>query len=123
MEALRDLPHRQRDCLALRYYHELPVDEIAATLGLSANSVKTHLQAGLRGPRPPTLEENAMSALEDRLHDALGAEGRAPEPSPDLFARVVGSIDDDRAPAPARCAPSPLLWLAGRRRSPCRCSP
>jgi RNA polymerase sigma-70 factor (sigma-E family) len=47
--ALRALPHRQRECLALRYYLELPVDEIAEVLGLSANSVKTHLKRGLRG--------------------------------------------------------------------------
>lgn len=46
--ALRALPLRQRDCLALRYYLELPIEEIASTLGLSANSVKTHLQRGLR---------------------------------------------------------------------------
>ncbi len=47
--ALRALPHRQRECLALRYYLELPVDEIAGLLGLSPNSVKTHLKRGLRG--------------------------------------------------------------------------
>ncbi len=47
LEALRDLPHRQRDCLVLRYYDELGIDEIAATLDLSRNSVKTHLQRGL----------------------------------------------------------------------------
>jgi RNA polymerase sigma-70 factor (sigma-E family) len=46
--ALRALPLRQRDCVALRYYLDLPVDEIARTLGLSPNSVKTHLQRGLR---------------------------------------------------------------------------
>jgi len=48
IEALRALPRRQRDCVALRYYLELPVPEIAETLGLSVNSVKTHLQRGLR---------------------------------------------------------------------------
>ncbi len=48
IEALRGLPRRQRDCLVLRYYVELPVGEIAETLGLSPNSVKTHLQRGLR---------------------------------------------------------------------------
>jgi hypothetical protein len=37
-----------------------------------------------------------MSALEDRLHDVLAAEGRSRSPSPDLFTRVVDSIDDDR---------------------------
>ena len=48
IEALRGLPRRQRDCVVLRYYVELPVAEIAATLGLSPNSVKTHLRRGLR---------------------------------------------------------------------------
>jgi RNA polymerase sigma-70 factor (sigma-E family) len=48
VEALRALPKRQRDCVALRYYLELPVPEIADTLGVSVNSVKTHLQRGLR---------------------------------------------------------------------------
>jgi len=55
--ALRELPPRQRDCLVLRYYLELPVPEVAGTLGLSVNSVKTHLQRGLRALetrlRPP----------------------------------------------------------------------
>jgi RNA polymerase sigma-70 factor (sigma-E family) len=46
--AVRDLPRRQRDCVALRYYLELSVEEIATTLGVSPNSVKTHLQRGLR---------------------------------------------------------------------------
>jgi RNA polymerase sigma-70 factor (sigma-E family) len=48
IEALRQLPVRQRDCLVLRYYIELGVSEIAETLGLSPNSVKTHLSRGLR---------------------------------------------------------------------------
>ncbi len=47
IDALRDLPHRQRDCLTLRFYNELGIAEIAETLGLSPNSVKTHLQRGL----------------------------------------------------------------------------
>jgi RNA polymerase sigma factor (sigma-70 family) len=47
--ALRDLPHRQRDCLVLRYYDELGVDAIAELLGISRNSVKTHLSRGLAG--------------------------------------------------------------------------
>jgi RNA polymerase sigma-70 factor (ECF subfamily) len=47
IDALRDLPHRQRDCIVLRYYDELGIDDIAATLGISRNSVKTHLGRGL----------------------------------------------------------------------------
>ncbi len=56
LEALRDLPARQRACLVLRYYDDLGPDDIAATLGVSRNSVKTHLQRGLATleapPRP-----------------------------------------------------------------------
>jgi hypothetical protein len=37
-----------------------------------------------------------MSTLEERLHEALAAEGRTRVPAPDLFDRVVGSIRDDR---------------------------
>jgi RNA polymerase sigma-70 factor (sigma-E family) len=48
VDALRGLPRRQRDCVVLRYYLDLPVGEIAETLGLSPNSVKTHLTRGLR---------------------------------------------------------------------------
>lgn len=47
LEAVRDLPHRQRDCLVLRYYQEMGIDGIAETLRISRNSVKTHLQRGL----------------------------------------------------------------------------
>jgi RNA polymerase sigma-70 factor (sigma-E family) len=45
--ALRALPVRQRECLALRYYLGLSEAEIADTLGISAGSVKTHTHRGL----------------------------------------------------------------------------
>jgi RNA polymerase sigma-70 factor (sigma-E family) len=47
IEALRELPLRQRDCVVLRYYFESGIHEIAETLGISQNSVKTHLKRGL----------------------------------------------------------------------------
>ncbi|MFZ9042099.1 MAG: RNA polymerase sigma factor [Ilumatobacteraceae bacterium] len=47
VEAVRRLPRRQRDCVALRYLMDLSVAEIAQTLDLSENSVKTHLKRGL----------------------------------------------------------------------------
>jgi hypothetical protein len=37
-----------------------------------------------------------MSALEDRLHEALAGQGDTWSPSPDLFERVVDGIDADR---------------------------
>ena len=48
IDALRELPGRQRDCLTLRYYYDMSPTEIADGLGLSVNSVKTHLKRGLR---------------------------------------------------------------------------
>ncbi len=47
LEAVRRLPNRQRDCITLRYFEELPIVAIASTLGLSANSVKTHLRRAM----------------------------------------------------------------------------
>jgi RNA polymerase sigma factor (sigma-70 family) len=48
VDALRELPRRQRDCLILRYYDELGIDDIAETLDISRNSVKSHLTRGMR---------------------------------------------------------------------------
>ena len=45
--ALRRLPVRQRECLVLRYYLDLSEAEIAAALGISTGSVKTHSHRGL----------------------------------------------------------------------------
>ena len=47
LTALRSLPDRQRECLVLRYYLDLPEAAIAETLGISAGSVKTHTHRGL----------------------------------------------------------------------------
>ena len=56
LDALRELPERQRACLVLRYYEELSMGEVADTLRISKNSVKTHCRRGL-------------AALESRLGD------------------------------------------------------
>lgn len=47
IDAVRQLPARQRDCITLRYFEEMSIDGIATTLGLSGNSVKTHLQRAM----------------------------------------------------------------------------
>lgn len=47
IEALNSLSPRQRHCLVLRFYMDLTEKEIAVTLGISPNSVKTHCQRGM----------------------------------------------------------------------------
>ena len=47
VDALRELPRRQWECLVLRFYGDLSEAEIASTLGISANTVKTHTRRGL----------------------------------------------------------------------------
>jgi RNA polymerase sigma factor (sigma-70 family) len=47
LDALRNLSPRQRDCLVLRFYMELSESEIASTLDISPNSVKTHCRRGM----------------------------------------------------------------------------
>ena len=47
LDAVRDLPLRQRSCVILRYYDELGIAGIAETLGISQNSVKTHLKRAM----------------------------------------------------------------------------
>ncbi len=51
LDALLALSRRQRECLVLRFYLDLTEREIGATLGISANSVKTHCRRGLAGMR------------------------------------------------------------------------
>ena len=45
--ALGRIARRQRACLVLRYYLDLPESEVAGVLGISQGSVKTHTSPGL----------------------------------------------------------------------------
>ncbi len=47
LAALATLPERQRACLVLHYYEEMTIAEVADTLRISKNSVKTHCKRGL----------------------------------------------------------------------------
>jgi RNA polymerase sigma-70 factor (sigma-E family) len=54
IDAIRSLPRRQRECIALRYYSGLSEAEIADALGISGGSVKSHTS-------------RAMAALAEKL--------------------------------------------------------
>jgi RNA polymerase sigma-70 factor (sigma-E family) len=54
LAAVRTLPLRQRQCVALRFYEDMTEAQIAETLGISQGSVKTHLH-------------RAMASLTERL--------------------------------------------------------
>jgi RNA polymerase sigma-70 factor (sigma-E family) len=45
--ALSELSPRQRACIVLRYYQDLPVAQIAATLGLREGTVKRYLSEAM----------------------------------------------------------------------------
>ena len=45
------LPQRQREAVALRYLADLEEAEVSRALGISASTVRTHVQRGLAGLR------------------------------------------------------------------------
>jgi RNA polymerase sigma factor (sigma-70 family) len=50
--ALRKLPLDQREVLVLRYYLDLPVEEVAAITGVPMGTVKSRINRGLAAMRP-----------------------------------------------------------------------
>jgi RNA polymerase sigma-70 factor (ECF subfamily) len=63
VEALRALPRRQREAVSLRYLADLREAEVADLLGLSRETVKTHVRRGL-------------TTLRKRLGDDFSEEAR-----------------------------------------------
>jgi RNA polymerase sigma-70 factor (sigma-E family) len=51
LDAMRGLPDRQREVLALRYYLDLSEADIAQTLGISKGAVKSHASRGVAALR------------------------------------------------------------------------
>jgi RNA polymerase sigma factor (sigma-70 family) len=56
--ALHSLPCRQREAIVLRYYADLSEAEIAATMGISRGSVKSHTARAMAALKS-TLERDA----------------------------------------------------------------
>jgi RNA polymerase sigma factor (sigma-70 family) len=50
--ALRKLPIEQREVLVLRYYLDLPLDEVASVTGVPVGTVKSRINRGLAAMRP-----------------------------------------------------------------------
>jgi RNA polymerase sigma factor (sigma-70 family) len=78
-DELQKLTPRERACLVLRYYDDLKVDDIAATLELSPGTVKRYLSDGLAKmaislaePEPHTMPSTPTNST-DRSTTALGA--------------------------------------------------
>lgn len=58
LDAMRALPDRQREVLALRYYLDLSEAEIADTLGISRGAVKSHASRGAAALRTLLQEDS-----------------------------------------------------------------
>ena len=57
-----NLPDRQRECLALRYYLDLPHSEVARILGVSEGAARVRVHRALARLRP------AIDVSEDPSH-------------------------------------------------------
>lgn len=75
MAALRDLPAGQRRALALHYLVDLPLEEVATTLGVSVGTVKSRLSRGRRALA------GLLAVVEPGPEPRPGPESR-PEPEP-----------------------------------------
>ena len=62
VQALTGLPPRQRACVVLRYYEDLPVAEVAALLGVNEGTVKSQTARALA-----TLKTMIGSGTDDEL--------------------------------------------------------
>jgi RNA polymerase sigma factor (sigma-70 family) len=58
--ALATLPVRTRAAVVLHYYADVPVDEVAAAMGTSPNTVKTQLRIALERLRAGLADEPTL---------------------------------------------------------------
>jgi RNA polymerase sigma factor (sigma-70 family) len=56
-QAVRDLPPRMRAAVGLRYYLDLPVEQVAEVLEVSPNTIKTQLKSALAHLRTALADE------------------------------------------------------------------
>lgn len=58
VEAIKALPHRQRQVVLLRYYLDLPTEDIAEVVGIAPSTVRVHLSRALVQLRNAGLTED-----------------------------------------------------------------
>ena len=68
LDGIADLPLQMRAAVVLRYYADLSVDEVAATLGKSPNTIKAQLQTALDRLRIHLAEPLGTSLGEATTH-------------------------------------------------------
>lgn len=68
LEALERLPARTRAAVALHYYADLPVADVAAAMGTSPNTVKTQLRRALETMRSQLTEPALASTTVEVAH-------------------------------------------------------
>lgn len=92
MSALRALPPRQRQAIALRYYADLAEAQIAAIMGVSEGTVKTHIFRAVASLRA-ALDEHAVPPRFSPLPRlaALGCKARRPSMLPGYSRQVAAS--------------------------------
>ena len=112
----RTLPMHQRQAIVLHYLADLPVEEVAATLGARAGTVKSWLARGRTRPGGHARRTRGgavlMTDLRDHLQelaDAATRDGTTPGPAARHPPRPP-------APPPHRRRASPLCSLVGRGR-------
>jgi RNA polymerase sigma-70 factor (ECF subfamily) len=66
LDGVADLPPRMRAAVVLRYYADLPVEEVAIALGKSPNTIKAQLQVALDRLRSSLAESVGTSVPEAR---------------------------------------------------------
>lgn len=58
--AVRSLPRRQRECVVLRFVHDLTIDEIAESLDIHSGTVKTHMHRALQALEETLTTTNSL---------------------------------------------------------------
>jgi RNA polymerase sigma-70 factor (sigma-E family) len=106
---LRGLPERQREAIVLRFYGNLPEDQIAAAMGISRGAVKSHISRGLSALRA-VLEQ----ATSQQIYTQPST--RSDRPAAEMIARLIAeALETDEADLRSRWSQS---WSDGQRKRP-----